>query len=120
MVYCAGSLSLACLESLVHADSRNLPDDLVAVAIDIPDEVARKVLATQTLPVNWEQVPGPESLKAIGTAWVAARQEAVLVVPSAVIPEELNFLINPDHPDTARLGVQAGRPFRFDRGLALP
>ena len=120
VAYCAAHLSLACLENLVHADDRHLPDDLVAIAIDIPDQVRRKVLDPKTLPADWDRAPGAGSLKMIGNAWVAAKTEALLVVPSAVIPEEMNFLINPEHPDAARLAVQPGRPFSFDRRLGPP
>jgi len=117
LAYCSGHLSLACLESLVHVDIRHLPEDLLAIGIDIPDEVSRKVLDPLAYPAGWDQVPGPESLKAIGSAWAAAKAEALLIVPSTVIPEEMNILVNPDHPEAARLVIRPGRPFTFDRRL---
>jgi len=117
MAYCAEHLSLACLENLVHADDRHLPDDLMAIPIDIPDDVSRKVLGPDALPAGWDRVPGSEHLKAIGKAWVAAKSEALLLVSSAVIREELNVLVNPEHPDTVRLMVRPGRPFSFDGRL---
>jgi RES domain-containing protein len=120
MVYCAESLSLACLENLVHADLRYLPGDLMAIAIDIPDGTPLKLLEPAALPAGWDLVPGPESQKEIGAAWAAAQVEAILAVPSAVIPGERNYLINPDHPDVARLLVHPGRPFNFDSRLGLP
>jgi len=118
MVYCASHLSLGCLEILVHADLRHLPNNLLAFAIDIPDGTPLKVLNAATLPAGWDQVPGPERLKEIGAAWAAGKTEAILVVPSAIIPEEQNYLINPDHPDAARLVVNPGRPFHFDSRLS--
>jgi RES domain-containing protein len=117
LVYCVEHLSLACLESLVHADIRNLPGDLQAIACDIPDGVSRKVLVASALPAGWNQVPGPQVLKVIGSAWAALKAEAILVVPSAVIPEEMNYLINPDHPEAGQIGVLPSRPFRFDGRL---
>ena len=117
VAYCSEHLSLACLENLVHADDRHLPDDLVAIAIDIPDDMARRVLATKDLPAAWDRVPGPERLKELGAAWVAAKVEALLLVPSSVVREESNILVNPDHPDAARLVLHPGRPFSFDTRL---
>ena len=117
LVYGAKQLSLACLELLVHADLRNLPGDLQAIALDIPDGVSRKVLAANALPAGWDQVPGPQALKVIGSAWAALKAEAILLVPSAIIPEEANYLINPDHPDAARIELHPPRPFSFDRRL---
>jgi RES domain-containing protein len=89
----------------------------MAIAIDIPAGTPTKILEPAALPAGWDQVPGPESLKEVGAAWAAAQAEAILAVPSAVIPEELNYLINPDHPDAARLRVHPGRPFSFDLRL---
>lgn len=120
MVYCAGSLSLACMEVLVHLDLRRLPRDYQAIAIDLPDDVPRKILATPELPPDWNQVPGPESLKQLGSAWAATGSEAVLVVPSAVIPFEFNYLVNPGHVDAGRLTVLPAIPFPSDDRLARP
>jgi RES domain-containing protein len=117
MVYCAATQSLACMEALVHLDLQDLPKDYQAVGIDIPDGVSMKRLAATGLPPDWKQVPGPESLKELGTAWAASGKEAVLVVPSAVIPDELNYLINPDHPDVKLLRVLPAVPFVFDGRL---
>jgi RES domain-containing protein len=114
LVYCAESLSLACLENLVHVDIRHLPGDLRSIAFDIPDEVSRKVLGAGDLPAGWDAVPGPETLKILGSGWAAARAEAILVVPSAVIRDEVNILINPEHPEVGRIGICPPMPFNFD------
>lgn len=118
MVYCAASQSLACMETLVHLDLRDLPKDYQAIGIDLPDDLPMKVLAEADLPSDWKQVPGPESLKELGEGWLASRAEVVLVVPSAVVPSELNYLINPEHPEAKRLIVLPPEPFPFDSRLA--
>jgi len=88
-----------------------------AIAIDIPDGVSRQRLDPPQLPPDWNRIPGPESLKELGTAWAGARESALLVVPSAVIPFEYNYLVNPDHPDAARLVPLPALPFSFDSRL---
>ena len=117
MVYCSGTQSLACMEALVHLDLRDLPRDYQVVGIDIPEGLASKRMAPADLPPDWRQIPGPESLKELGTAWAATGAQVILVVPSAVIPEESNYLINPDHPDVKQLRVLPALPFRFDQRL---
>ena len=114
VVYTAGSLSLAALELFVHLDPEELPEDLVSVAAAIPDDVAIERLHPAALPRHWRQFPAPEAVQKIGTAWAASGRTAVLAVPSAVIPEETNYLLNPAHPQFAAVRMDAPKPFRFD------
>jgi RES domain-containing protein len=114
VVYCSGSLALAALESFVHFDSSLLPDDYVAIAISIPDDVEIEEVDVATLPADWKSTPGPEVLMDIGSEWAASKRTLLLAVPSAVIGQERNYLVNPDHPDFSRLSVAPPQPFAFD------
>jgi RES domain-containing protein len=105
------------LELLVHTDSDLLPDDLVIVEVQISDAVRVEMLDPATLPEDWRDYPPPESLQAVGARWSRARRTLVLAVPSAVNPMELNYLVNPDHPDAARVTIVSARPFVFDPRL---
>ncbi len=69
------------------------------------------------LPRNWASYPAPEALAELGTAWADSLRSAVLIVPSAVIPQEENVLLNPEHADFARIRIGAARPFSFDRRM---
>jgi RES domain-containing protein len=114
LVYSSGSLSLAALELFVHVDVDLVPIDLVAIAAEIPDSVRVDAVKIDGLLKDWRHYPGPEALKDIGTAWVSKGSTAVLAVPSAVIPEEQNYLLNPAHRDFKRIRVQKPMPFQFD------
>lgn len=117
VAYCASTLSLAVLELLVHEDVNDLPDDLVAVEVTIPDDFpARRFLAAD-LPGDWRQDDGREVLRALGARWFRDRAEPLLIVPSVVVPGEANILVNSLHPDAARIVVSAREPFRLDRRL---
>jgi RES domain-containing protein len=120
VAYCSSTLSLATLEMLVHVDLPDLPTDLQAIEIEIPDGVPMKTIAASTLPAGWQDTPGPDELKDIGTAWVAVGTELVLAVPSAVVPHESNYLVNPDHPDIKRVTIMAPTPFSMDPRLLSP
>lgn len=114
IVYASATLSLAAQELFVHLDPAEAPKDLVAVSADIPDSVRIKRVAAAGLPRNWRQYPAPESLAAIGTAWARSLEIAVLEVPSAVIPQEKNYLLNPAHAEFARIVKGRPAPFSFD------
>lgn len=102
------------IEYFVHIEVSDPPKDLVVVAADIPDNVSRVVLTPRKLPANWRQVPAPPGLAVIGDAFAAGRESAILVLPSALVPSESNWLINPLHPEFAEIRVHPAEPFHYD------
>ena len=113
-VYTSSTLSLASLEVLVHLGSEDWPDDLCAIPADVPDDVKVQEIRQEDLPRGWRRFPGPASLRKIGDAWLDAGETALLAVPSAVIPVEKNYLLNPSHPDMERLQFGTPQRFHFD------
>lgn len=114
MVYTSATLSLAALELFVHLDPGELPANLVAVEARIPADVLIKSLSAEGFGRTWRRYPAPAKLQDLGAEWVAGGETAVLSVPSAVIPLERNYLLNPAHAQFARIEIQPARPFRFD------
>lgn len=121
MVYAASHLSLAVLEKLVHVDPDVIPDRLAAFEIEIPDEEAsREVVPVDRLPLDWKAQPPGRGTQDLGRAWLAdLTRPAILVVPSAIVPREVNYLLNSAHPDAGRWSVVASEPFRFDPRLLV-
>jgi len=117
VVYASATLSLAVLEQLVHVDWDLLPQDLITLSADIPDHVKIESINEARLPSNWRDYPAPEALQALGTEWVNRAETAVLSVPSVVIPEERNYLLNPAHSDFRRIRWSEPRPFVWDPRL---
>lgn len=117
VVYTAGTLALAALEVLVHVDLDIAPTDLVAIPVEVPTRVRVEKVEIDGLPPHWRTTPAPEQLQQLGTAWVRRKTSLLLRVPSAVIPEEYNYLVNPAHSSVARLRVGEPRPFTFDPRL---
>jgi RES domain-containing protein len=114
VVYTSGSLSLSVLELFVHVDINTAPCELVAIQVDIPDTLTIETVKIESLPRDWRRYPGPEALKDIGTAWAERASSAILAVPSAVIPEERNYVLNPSHRDFKRIRPRKPVAFRFD------
>ena len=117
VVYTSGSLALAALEVLVHTDKTTLPADLVRVGIDVPDDLVVSSLDVGALLVDWRAYPAPPELQRLGDEWLSDSRSAVLAVPSSVVPEEHNFLVNPAHADARRITVASTAPFDLDSRL---
>jgi RES domain-containing protein len=117
LVYLSGTLSLAVLEYLVHLDTDLIPNNVVSLAADLPTTVSVSTVDIASLPANWDTVINHPDVQTIGTAWVAANSSAILQVPSAIIPAECNFLLNPKHPDFHKITWSSPIPFTFDSRL---
>lgn len=117
IVYTAQSQSLAALEIVVHLDSSELLEKYVVFEVGIDESLIARVDPSQ-LPRNWRADPPPVKVREIGDAWAAAGTSAVLQVPSATVPAEHNFLLNPRHREFPRLHMGQACPFRFDPRLA--
>ena len=113
-VFASATLSLAALERFVHMDPDLEPADLVAIPLDIRDDIAVDVVAVETLPADWRTFPAPPVLATIGEQWFRASSAPVLSVPSVVIPHERNFVLNPAHREFARIVIGRAEPFSFD------
>lgn len=116
VVYTSQSASLAALELLVHIQQSALLQSYSSIPVSFGDRLV-EALDPARLPARWRDYPAPAALQSIGDQWAAGRRSAVLRVPSAVVPIEFNFLLNPRHPDFAKIEIGAARAFRFDPRL---
>lgn len=120
LVYTAESRALATLEVSVHLDlSEDLPTDRYYVKIDIPDDITIFELKIEDLPDGWNSKPPILETQYIGDDFVKEKSAAVLKVPSSIVQQEFNYLINPNHPDAERIAVISASPFIFDSRLKL-
>ncbi len=117
MIYTSGTLALAALEYLVHVEAETAPDDLIALTIHIPDKLKIEVVSVDDLPSEWATGADGARSKAIGDKWLASGRGLVLRVPSAPIPSEHNYVINPAVAAMTSVRVAGRRPFRFDPRL---
>jgi RES domain-containing protein len=117
IVYTSSSLALAALESLVHLGVKKIPINYVAIGADIPENLTIEQVEPDKLMKNWRRDPAPPELATIGDRWVNSSKSAILKVPSAVIDEEWNYLLNPEHSDFSRIIIGQAKPFNFDARL---
>lgn len=117
MVYTSGTLSLAALEVFVHMEIEDAGAMLAYVRADVPADVEIEYLDVAQLPTNWRNIPAPAILAEMGDRWFQAESTAIFAVPSVVIPIEYNYLINPTHPDFAKLSLEPPQTFEVDPRL---
>jgi len=118
VVYVSEHLAMAAMEKYVHLPKPVPPKmELVRFVLDFKG-VAIKVITPNLLPRDWQDYPPGGSTQKIGDAWVASMETAILAVPSALIPEEVNYLLNPAHPDFKKILVGKPEAFVFDSRIA--
>ncbi len=116
-IYAGLTLEIAALEKLVHTGAI-LPSDLVVVRIDLPDDATLYERPQQdSLPDGWKDLPSSPAAAAYGDRFLVMRKRLGLILPSAIIPEALNILINPSHPRINDVHMNIVRPFVFDSRL---
>jgi len=115
LVYTAESRALATLEVSVHLDlSEDLPTDRCYVEIEIPADITMLEVSLEDLPPEWDAKPPTLITQTIGDDFVFQNEAAVLKVPSSIVPQEFNYLINPNHPEAKRIKVINISAMNFD------
>ena len=113
VIYAGGTIAIAALEKFVHL-AGVIPKDLVLVRVELPDDYSALSPAVGDLPKDWDLLqPGPASMD-FGTRWARENRSLVLYVPSVLVPEERNAVINPGHSEFAGVKMTIERDFRFD------
>ena len=115
LVYTAGSQALAMLEMLVQDDPLRARYAMIPAAV--PEEIEIERIAVERMPRGWRAPGQCERLRSLGTAWARRLSSAVLAVPSAVIPDECNYLLNPRTSEFA--AIEIGEPREFVTDLRL-
>ncbi|MGF1575906.1 MAG: RES family NAD+ phosphorylase [Cyanophyceae cyanobacterium] len=114
VVYVAESLALASLEVFVHLESDRIP--LVAIRARLPEGIPMEMVTVAQLEAmdpEWQSVEAYGRLQAMGKAWWQAGRTPVLQMPSAIVPVEFNYLLNPEHPEF-RVVLDPPLEFRLD------
>jgi RES domain-containing protein len=119
VVYTASSISLAILEVLVHIPIYGILEEYVHIPVEFDQDLAA-TLNSKNLPDDWNQDPSPLAIRQIGDSWVENLESVILEVPSAIVPTEKNYLINPAHPAFKKLKIGSPTKFQFDPRLIKP
>jgi len=105
IVYCAPNPATALVEALVHMelDAGEVPDPLQYLEIEVPDTISTHTVAMETLGRNWQR--NEAATRRAGDEWLHSGHTVLLQVPSVIVPQTWNTLINPQHPESAQIKV---------------
>ena len=117
MLYASANRALAVLELLVHLDANEIQQHNFSIAeIEIP-ETSLKIVPLNSLPDNWRHPNTTQYLKSRGDVWIRKSESVALAVPSVLIPQEQNILVNSQHPDFRKVKLKKTYEFSLDRRL---
>jgi RES domain-containing protein len=116
VIYGALTFAGAMLEVLVHARIGKVPKTHVWVEAQVPDGVPAETHTADTLPGGWDR-HSPDVARAFGDRWLEEGRTAILIVPSVVARAEFNALVNPAHPDAARIVISTPQQVVWDERL---
>lgn len=118
LLYTAEARSLAMLEVLVHLPAADLPADMYLLTLEVPDTASQETMTAADLPPDWQRLTQPHPTALLGHAWLQAGRSLALRVPSVIVAQEHNLLLNPAHPEFAQVRLAAEpEPFAFDERL---
>jgi len=119
VIYASETRSLACLENIVHRSAPELNGLYKVLIIDLPDDRKIEELTASQLPNGWNRPGNYRVCQETGSSWFTTGRTAILKVPSALIPQECNFVINTTHPDFNRIILEGTEDFLFDPRIIL-
>jgi RES domain-containing protein len=111
-IYTSENISLAVLEIIVNADKNHIPPSYYLLKLQVPDNLPIKLVTQPGLKEKW--YTDFEYTQFIGSRFLELGKEAVLKMPSAIVKEEYNFLLNPAHIDFKKITLKDSMPFDYD------
>lgn len=118
MIYTSESRALCIAEVAVHLPMGILPEDFTLITIDIPGRFIFS-LPDSLLPKDWKSIPPAKSTKTIGDQFIRNQKYLTLKVPSMIVKDEHNFLVNPLHSAIKEVRIISIEPFEFDSRLFI-
>ncbi|ACU05508.1 MULTISPECIES: RES family NAD+ phosphorylase [Pedobacter] len=116
VLYLASSRALAALEVLAHLTTVQDPETFCVTIFDVPAS-SIQTIEKELLPKNWNSYPSPSLLKKRGDAFAKANEALLLKVPSAIVEDEYNYILNVNHPLSLKVKIIDSKPFLFDKRL---
>lgn len=117
IIYTSSTRALAVVENLVHRNGEGLNEIYKILEIEIPGNIKISELTASELKNDWSNYKNYSLCRKIGDKWINECKSCVLKVPSALIKEEHNFLININHPDFTKIKIKKISNFIFDERL---
>ena len=119
-LYTAASRSLALLETLAHAPAKMLQQKTyILVTIAVPDKMLQREITIDKLATDWDVPDIRQYTQKMGDSFLLAKRELLLLVPSVLMPEENNYMLNPLHTDFKKIKIIHSRRVGFDKRVVI-
>jgi RES domain-containing protein len=105
VIYCAATIELAFLENMVRRQGAGFNSDFKTMLIEIPDNLGMEIISAANLHTGWRNHRDYSFCQPIGNKWYDELKTPILRVPSVIIPESNNFVINTNHPDFNKIKI---------------
>ena len=119
VLYASQSRSLSCLENIVHRSTEGLLRNFFILVIEVADTIHIETLEVERMHAGWHLPYNYQPCQLIGDEWINSNRSCLLKVPSAIIHQEFNFLININHPNFESIRITEKEKFLFDPRLKL-
>ena len=116
-LYTSCSRALCTIEIVVHVPAGIIPKDYEMVSIELPDDAIIKAIEPKDLPGSWNSNPINAHTQRIGDAFLSEKKALVFKVPSVIVKDEWNYIINPQHESFDKVKILNREPFAFDMRL---
>ncbi len=117
MLYTSQSIALATTEIAVHVPLGILPKGYVVITFEVPNSIITEELQENKLPSDWKSIPHSHSTQIIGDEFIMSKKALILKVPSVVVQDDFNYLINPNHQDINKVSIATIKRYEFDGRL---
>jgi len=114
IIYTAGSRALACLENIVHRSGEMSGKIYKVMMVEIPVSLEIQEIKKASMHKDWKSLTNYSYCQEKGNQWLTEGSTAILKVPSVIIEEEFNYLINPQHADCKQIKLVGVEDFGFD------
>lgn len=119
-LYTSGTRSLALLETLAHTPAKMLDTNTYQlITLSVPDNALKEKIALSVLPPAWNAPDTRPATRRIGDQFLKDNKNLMLAVPSVILPEEINYIINPLHADIKKLKIINQRRIYFDKRVSI-
>jgi len=116
VLYTSTTAALSALEVLAHLPAAYFPDDMAIATIELPDDLVT-IIDISELPDSWKDIPVPIEIQSLAMKWLTEEEYLGIKVPSIIVPNEYNLIINPLHPQFNTVKLISIKPFNFDARL---
>jgi RES domain-containing protein len=119
VIYASSSRSLCILENLVHRGKFGMGADFFLFKLHVPESLIQHTVQPENLPSNWSKSDSYSGCQEIGSAWYRAAHKPYMIVPSAIIPEESNLVINANHHQFQLIRIEHVSAYSIDDRLKV-